>query len=213
MRPRFWNMALMKADSASARPPSSVASAPAIMARRNSSRICSAWARSCMCSSSTRLSAMVRTALKPTSVTARETVLTPPRLAWAKSGLFTRRSSLWVSATSLRISRVRSPTLSSSDMATRWIRMTVSESAGKSLLRRMRSSKKSSVGLPADSSARASALLVSGADAVSGMAGWWAWRVCNGATFAEACGAAFSQSSSLLARCRRCAGCGQCRRE
>ena len=53
------------------------------MARRNSSRIWLAWALSSMWSSSTWLSAMLRTALKPTRLTARDTVLIVPRLACA----------------------------------------------------------------------------------------------------------------------------------
>ena len=61
----------------------SAATEPAIMARRNSSRIWLAWALSSMWSSSTWLSAMLRTALKPTRLTARDTVLIVPRLACA----------------------------------------------------------------------------------------------------------------------------------
>ncbi len=102
-----------------------------------------------MCSNSTNPSAMLRTALKPTRLTARETVLTEPWLACTNSTLLTSRSSLCVSATSLRISRVRSLMLSSSELATRWMRATESDSAGKSLLWRMRRSRKSSVALPA----------------------------------------------------------------
>ena len=84
MRPRFWNIAPMKASSAAWLVlHSSAATEPAIMARKNSSRIWLAWALSCMWSSSTRLSAMLRTALKPTRLTARDTVLMVPRLAWA----------------------------------------------------------------------------------------------------------------------------------
>ena len=141
-------MAPMKASSASAAAPhSSAATDPAIMARKNSSRIWLACCWSCMWSSITRLSAMLRTALNPTRLTARETVLTVPRLAWAKCTLLTSRKSLCVSATSLRISCVRSLILSSSELATRWMRATESDNAGKSLLCRMRRSKKSSVAL------------------------------------------------------------------
>ena len=90
---------------------------------------------------------MLRTALNPTRLTARETVLTVPRLAWAKCTLLTSRKSLCVSATSLRISCVRSLMLSSSELATRWMRATESDNAGKSLLWRMRRNRKSSVAL------------------------------------------------------------------
>ena len=58
----------------------SPASEPAISERKNSSFSSWAWALSCMCSSITRLSAMLRMPLNPTSVTARDTVLMlPPR--------------------------------------------------------------------------------------------------------------------------------------
>ena len=60
-------------------------------------------------------------------VRAGDTVLIVPRPACAKCTLLTRRSSLWVSATSLRISWVRSLMLSSSELATRWMRATESE--------------------------------------------------------------------------------------
>ena len=83
--------------------PSSLASMPASSERRNSSCSWLAWALSCMCSSSTRLIARLRMPLKPTSATARDTVpMLPP--APLKRTVFTRRSSLLVSATSLRIS-------------------------------------------------------------------------------------------------------------
>ena len=77
-------MAPMKASSAAwVVEHSSAATEPAIIARRNSSRIWLACCLSCIWSSSTRLKAMLRTALKPTRLTARETVLMEPRLAWA----------------------------------------------------------------------------------------------------------------------------------
>ena len=59
----------------------SVARVAAISARRNSSLSCSAWRLSCMCSSSTSDSAMLRMPAKPTSATARDTVLTAPPAA------------------------------------------------------------------------------------------------------------------------------------
>ena len=96
-----------------------------------------------MCSSSTKLSARLRMPLKPTNVTARETVLTlPPR---AKCALFTNRSNLLVSAMSFRIWLVTLVTLSLSELAMRWMRITESDRAGKSLLWRMRRNKNSSV--------------------------------------------------------------------
>jgi hypothetical protein len=62
--------------------------------------------------------------------------------------VFTSRSSLLVSATSFRISLDRLARLSVSEFATRWMRTTESDIAGKSLLCRMRRSRKSSVPLP-----------------------------------------------------------------
>ena len=74
-------MAPMKAPSVSrASEHNSPAIDAAIRERRNSSFKTLAWALSCMCSSNTRLSAMLRMPLNPTSPTARETVLMlPPR--------------------------------------------------------------------------------------------------------------------------------------
>ena len=81
---------------------SSLATAPAISERRNSSRIWLACALSCMCSSSTSDSAMLRMPAKPTSATARDTVLIVPPPAWRNCAVLTSRSSLLVSATSLQ---------------------------------------------------------------------------------------------------------------
>ncbi len=73
----------MNASSPS-RPPllSSLASEPAISERRNSSLSWFACALSCMCSSSTRLSAMLRMPANPIRATARDTVLMLPPPAW-----------------------------------------------------------------------------------------------------------------------------------
>jgi hypothetical protein len=69
----------MKASSPSFDPgSSSLASEPAISERRNSSFSWFACPLSCMCSSSTRLSAMLRMPAKPISATARDTVLMLP---------------------------------------------------------------------------------------------------------------------------------------
>ena len=89
---------------------------------------------------------MLRMPLKPTRLTARDTVLMlpPPRAKWA---LFTSRSSLFVSATSRRISLVRLATLTVSELAIPWMRTTESDMAGKSLVRRMRRNRKASVTL------------------------------------------------------------------
>ena len=80
-----------------------------------------------MCSSSTRLSAILRTPWKPTSVTARDTVLIGPPRAYI--GVFTSRSSLCVSATSLRISLVSDATLSRSELEILWMRAIVPDMA------------------------------------------------------------------------------------
>ena len=101
------------------------------------------------CSSSSTVIAMLRMPAKPISATARDTVLMLPPPAWLKCALLTRRSSLLVSATSLRISFERLARLSFSDEAMRWMRAIESDSAGKSLLWRMRRSRNSSVPLPA----------------------------------------------------------------
>ena len=99
---------------------------------------------------------------KPINATARETVLTlPPALE--KCAVLTRRSSLFVSATSLRISPARLLTLWFSELATRWMRATESDKAGKSLLWRMRRSRKSSVALPPPPAALASSATGAGA--------------------------------------------------
>ena len=135
-RPRFWNIAPMNAASLSrATPPSSLASMPAISARRNSSFSWLACAWSCMCSSSTRLVAGLRMPAMPISATARETVLTlPPALETC--AVLTSRSSLFVSATSFRISLTRLPMLRFSEWATGWMRATESDSVGSVGVRR-----------------------------------------------------------------------------
>lgn len=96
---------------------------------------------------------MLRTPAKPISAMARETVdMVPPPACW-NDALLTSRSSLCVRATSFRISAARLFRLSLSDAATRWMLVTASDSAGKSLLWRMRRNRKSSV--PCDAGATA----------------------------------------------------------
>ena len=85
---------------------------------------------------------------KPTSATARDTVLMCPPPAWLNCTVLTSRSSLLVSATSLRISLESVVRLSLSDCVMRWMRATESAIAGKSLRWRMRRSRNSSVALP-----------------------------------------------------------------
>ena len=92
---------------------------------------------------------MLRTALKPTRLTARETVLTEPRLACANSTLLTRRSSFVRQRHVLEDFAREVADAVVLELATRWMRATESDSAGKSLLWRMRRSRKSSVALPA----------------------------------------------------------------
>ena len=145
---------------------SSPASVPAISERMNCSSNNAAWARSLMCSSSSTLKAMLRMPANPTSATARDTVLTPPAPAWLKCTVFTMRSTLWVRATSLRISSVRLPRLSLSDVAMRWMRTTESLSAGKSVLWRMRRSRNSSVPCPCAKSGAVSPAFNQAASAV-----------------------------------------------
>ena len=95
---------------------------------------------------------------RPISATARDTVATPWPLR-RYCVVLTRRSSFCVSATSLRISSARLPSDSLSESAMRWMRNTCADSAGKSLLWRMRRSRKSSVPWP---------LPVSGCDSSAG---------------------------------------------
>jgi hypothetical protein len=92
---------------------------------------------------------------KPTSATARETVAMPPPDTAVKCAVLTMRSSLFVSATSFRISPDSDFRLSVSETATRWMRTIDDDSAGKSVLCFMRRSRNSSVAwlLPASGSA------------------------------------------------------------
>ncbi len=118
---------------------------PVIIARTNISFRRATCALSCMCSSSTSDSAIVRMPARPISDTARGTEAMVPAPALRKCAVLTRRSSLLVSATSRTISSVTPAMLASSDCVTRWMRTTASDSAGKSLLWRMRRNRNSSV--------------------------------------------------------------------
>ena len=124
---------------------SSSQSVPVIIARMNISFRRVTCVLSCMCSSSTSESAIVRMPARPISDTARGTEAMVPAPALRKCAVLTRRSSLLVSATSRTISSVTPSMLASSDCVTRWMRTTASDSAGKSLLWRMRRSRNSSV--------------------------------------------------------------------
>lgn len=148
MRPRFWNRPPMNTSScAGPGPAMSDANDAASSARKNSPLSWLAWALFSMWSSSTKLMARLRMAENPIRLTARDTVLMCPAPTWLKCAEFTTRSSLLVSATSFRISLVKPFRLSVSDAARFCTRKICSDMAGKSLVRRMRRSKKSRVAL------------------------------------------------------------------